>query len=60
MERALSVDEETTTWLGEVRVCSSASERGEEVKNEFVTEQSQVLGEELLYITRKQGVSSIT
>ena len=32
---------------------------GEEVKNEFVTEQSQVLGERIT-IVRKKGVSSIT
>ena len=32
---------------------------GEEVKNEFVTEQSQVLGGRITII-RKKGVSSIT
>ena len=53
------MDEETTTcgW-GEVCVLVQKRER-EEVKNEFVTEQSQLLGGRIT-IVRNQGVSSIT
>ena len=53
MDKAISVYEETTTcgW-GEVCVLVHKTER-EEVKNEFVTEQSQYWGAELLSLESK-------